>query len=136
MPVAADGSLSRTADGTLPSDRRHVTRPDGPRVLRPLLPAALRTLAAALLLLVWLPVAGASQATPANLQQMLGRWRGTSLCVKTPWNAACHDEQVIYHVARVASDSSRIALHADKQVGTAIVPMGDLECSFNPADSS
>lgn len=100
------------------------------------MPAALRPLAGALLLLAWLPVAAASQATPVNLQQILGRWRGMSLCVKAPWNAACHDEQVIYHVARVASDSSRIALHADKQVGTAIVPMGDLECSFDRADNS
>lgn len=97
--------------------------------------AAVRHLALALTLTLCLPGAGAPQAPPSNVR-MLGRWRGTSVCVKAPWNAACHDEQVSYHIARAAHDGSRIAVHAEKRVGTASVPMGDLELGFDKATSS
>jgi hypothetical protein len=68
--------------------------------------------------------------------RILGRWRGTSQCVKASWNAACHDEQVIYHFARAAHDSNRIALHAEKRAGTTSVPMGDLELWFEEVANS
>lgn len=72
-------------------------------------------------------------ATPASAQRpgdLIGRWRGTSICVKAEWNAACHDEDVIYDVVRAPADSARVLMHASKIVNGAIVPMGDLELAF------
>lgn len=99
------------------------------------LSAAVRGGALALTLVACIPGAGVAQATPSD-PGVLGRWRGTSLCVKASWNAACRDEQVIYHFARAAADSNRIALHAEKLVGTTVVPMGDLELRFDEVAGS
>lgn len=99
------------------------------------LSAAVRRWPLALTLVACVPGAGVAQATPSD-PGVLGRWRGTSLCVKASWNATCRDEQVIYHFARAAEDSNRIALHAEKLVAGATVPMGDLELRFDEVAGS
>ena len=62
---------------------------------------------------------------------ILGRWSGTSTCVKADWNAACNDEVIIYDF--VPADSGRIMLHAQKVVDGKPEPMGDLELTYDPS---
>jgi hypothetical protein len=92
-------------------------------------------MALAVTLGVCIPAVGRAQSTPFNLR-ILGRWRGTSICVKATWNAACHDEQVIYRVARSAQAADRITLQADRREGTGTVSMGDLQFWFDEAANS
>lgn len=74
---------------------------------------------------------GAAQDTTAA-GAILGRWSGTSICVKAEWNAACNDESVVYEF--VPSDSAgRITLHASKVIAGKPEPMGDLDVSYDPA---
>ena len=74
---------------------------------------------------------GEAQDTTAA-RAILGRWAGSSICVKAEWNAACNDETVVYDF--VPSDSAgRITLHASKIVAGKPEPMGDLEVSYDPA---
>ncbi len=35
---------------------------------------------------------------PHPTSELLGHWRGESICVKADWNAACNDEVVFYDV--------------------------------------
>jgi hypothetical protein len=65
-----------------------------------------------------------AQATPPAL---LGRWHGTSLCIKASWNASCHDEEAFYDFLPAPGGLPRILLHAYKRVGTTIEPMGDMD---------
>jgi hypothetical protein len=60
---------------------------------------------------------------------ILGRWDGTSTCVKASWNAACHDEVVRYDAVRSGGDT--IVVHAYKQVGTGWDWMGDLALTYD-----
>ncbi|HET7041980.1 MAG TPA: hypothetical protein VFI13_08165 [Gemmatimonadales bacterium] len=59
----------------------------------------------------------------------LGRWEGTSTCIKAAWNAACHDEVVRYDVERAAGDS--VTLHAFKRLGAEWDPMGDITFAYD-----
>lgn len=58
---------------------------------------------------------------------LLGDWRGTSICVKADWNAACNDEQIIYHAVPSAAGGKAITLHAYKLLDGKPDWMGDLE---------
>lgn len=64
---------------------------------------------------------------------LLGRWEGTSVCVKADWNAACHDETIRYDVVRTAGRGDTLTVHAFKQVAGAFEPMGDLDAVWDPA---
>ena len=70
------------------------------------------------------------QPSPPSL---LGRWHGRSICDRAPGNEACHDEEVIYHVAPSPQHPGRVRLDADKVVNGAIIPMGALEFDFDKA---
>ena len=50
--------------------------------------------AAALLLSSLVMTQGAGAGHPTS--ELVGRWRGTSICTKADWNAACHDEEALY----------------------------------------
>lgn len=63
--------------------------------------------------------------------QVLGRWEGTSTCIKADWNAACHDEVVRYDFARAAGRGDTITLHAYKQVQGAWDWMGDIDFRYD-----
>jgi hypothetical protein len=69
----------------------------------------------------------ASLAAQAPPPALLGRWHGTSICVKASWNAWCNDEEAFYDFLPASGGLPRILLHAYKRVGTAIEPMGDME---------
>jgi hypothetical protein len=57
-----------------------------------------------------------------------GVWKGTSLCqVK---NSPCHDEEVVYYIAKAASD--RMDMRASKIVNGQEVEMGNIQFQFDP----
>lgn len=61
---------------------------------------------------------------------ILGRWHGTSICVKADWNRACNDEEIIYRVARSAH-SGVITLQASKLIHGVEEPMYDLDIRYD-----
>jgi hypothetical protein len=65
-----------------------------------------------------------AQQAPASI---LGRWHGQSICVKAEWNAACHDEEVIYDVVSSTAGPDRVTVHAFKLVAGVVEPMGDID---------
>jgi hypothetical protein len=62
---------------------------------------------------------------------VLGRWEGTSTCVKVEWNQRCNDEVVRYDFVRDSTREGVIVLHAFKRVGTTWDSMGDLDVRFD-----
>lgn len=60
----------------------------------------------------------------------VGTWRGTSLCVVRP--SACHDETVVYRIARTSVDDS-LSMDGRKIVNATEVGMGVLGCRFDAA---
>jgi hypothetical protein len=67
--------------------------------------------------------------------EIVGSWRGTSLCVDKEHYPACKDEQVIYDAVRKASSRDTVNLRADKVVNGVREFMGEFEFSRAP-DSS
>jgi hypothetical protein len=86
-----------------------------------------------LLPLCFLLAAMAVQATPTksygSTEQLVGDWRGRSLCVTTT-RPACSDETVVYHVTRHAPGVEAFDIKADKIVDGKEQFMGDLACNF------
>jgi hypothetical protein len=76
---------------------------------------------------------GAAAASPTqsngSTEQLVGDWRGRSLCVTTT-RPACTDETVVYHVARHAPGVDAFDIKADKIVDGKPQFMGDLACNF------
>jgi len=101
-----------------------------------------RTIAAAGIAVVVLSGFTAPPATrtmPAKLEQLneiLGRWQGTSTCVKADWNASCNNERVVYFFERAPGSATALTVHAYKYVGTTLDSMGDLTCEYDPATKS
>lgn len=61
--------------------------------------------------------------------QLVGHWRGESVCVVR--ESACHDEDSLYHVARLPEKPDGFSLKADKIVDGKPVTMGTVECSYD-----
>ena len=60
----------------------------------------------------------------AQANEILGTWRGTSICVKEDWNSACNDQQVVYYITAVPGKPDSVAIDAQKLVGGKPEPMG------------
>jgi len=67
---------------------------------------------------------------PHPTSELLGHWRGESICVKADWNAACNDEVVFYDVVP-GEKPDRVLLRAYKIVNGRNEPMGDLEFAYD-----
>jgi hypothetical protein len=78
-------------------------------------------------------VMGVAAASPTQsngpTEQLVGDWRGRSLCVTTT-RPACTDETVVYHVARHAPGVEAFDIKAEKIVAGKAQLMGDLACNF------
>jgi hypothetical protein len=81
-------------------------------------------IAAALCLL--LSICTSASSTSSAKAKLLGTWEGESKCAAA--DSACHDEHVIYRVATVKHDASKLALHGYKVVKGQLIFMGTLEC--------
>ena len=69
-------------------------------------------------------------AGPHPTSELLGHWRGESICVKADWNAACNDEVVFYDFVP-GDKSDRVLVHAYKIVNGQNLPMGDLDFAYD-----
>jgi hypothetical protein len=68
---------------------------------------------------------------PSPAAQVIGSWRGTSICIKADWNRACHDEVIVYRFAAVGSRPDSVVLHAFKVLGDSLDWMGDLPLGYD-----
>jgi hypothetical protein len=70
----------------------------------------------------------ARAAPDLDSAQILGHWSGESICqVK---NSPCHDEKVIYHLAK-SKEPGKVNVSADKIVDGSPVNMGSIEFLYD-----
>ena len=70
-------------------------------------------------------------AAPDPRAAFLGTWRGTSTCVDRARHPACADEVVIYEVREKPGDNRAVLLKADKVVEGKVLPMGEMEFTYD-----
>jgi hypothetical protein len=85
-----------------------------------------------ILMIVPLLVIGQSTSPKGAI---VGVWRGISICTNVPGNESCHDEKVIYEFRSKSSRADEVTLKADKVVNGAVVPMGELECTYDSTEN-
>src|SRR2546423_8551750 len=71
-------------------------------------------------------------STSAQQVEIIGSWRGTSLCVDKAHFPSCHDEQVIYDIRPKGSSADTVTLRADKVVNGVREFMGEFDFSREP----
>ena len=64
---------------------------------------------------------------------ILGRWEGTSICVKAEWNRSCNDEVARHDFVRDSTRPDVIIDHGYKRLGDAWDWMGDFELRYDAA---
>jgi len=87
-----------------------------------------RSAALGLFLALFAPV---GVAAPAPVAEILGEWRGTSTCVKSPEFPSCHDEVVVYEFRKSAAAGDAVTLAAFKIVDGEKQLMGEMDFSFD-----
>jgi hypothetical protein len=68
--------------------------------------------------------------------QVIGTWRGSSICINREAAPACTDERVIYRIKGTPGKVGAVTVEADKIVDGKAVPMGVLDFVYNPRDES
>jgi hypothetical protein len=71
-----------------------------------------------------------AQSNAARPEQLIGIWRGTSLCTDRVAAPACHDETVVYEFT-AGSQPGTVHWMADKVVNGQRERMGELELTFD-----
>jgi len=79
------------------------------------------------------PGVGAQSPSQQSAVTPVGVWRGTSVCLVRP--SACHDETVVYRIARTNATDS-VTVDARKIVGGEEQEMGVLNCRFTASNRS
>lgn len=65
--------------------------------------------------------------------QLIGDWTGDSICqVK---NSPCHDEKVVYHIAK-GRDPDHVTISADKIVDGKAINMGIIDFTYNRSNGT
>ena len=91
-----------------------------------------RTLLALSLLTAAMPATATPTKSNGPTEQLVGEWRGRSLCVTTT-RPACTDETVSYRLRRTKPGVDAFELEASKLVEGKYESMGaPLACSFEP----
>jgi hypothetical protein len=62
---------------------------------------------------------------------ILGRWEGTSICIKAEWNRACHDEIAMHEFTRDSAHAGVIIDHGYKRVGDQWEWMADFPLRYD-----
>ena len=78
----------------------------------------------------------APETVPAPKVEILGLWKGTSVCAKVEGNEFCHDETVIYNFIDVPSRPTTVALKAGRIIDGSFVRTYDLFFNYRPEKSS
>jgi hypothetical protein len=75
-----------------------------------------------------------SQPSSTDDSSVIGDWRGNSVCVVR--ESACHDEDSLYHVTRLAEKPGWFSMKLDKIVDGKPVTMGMQECNYDSTKKS
>ena len=67
--------------------------------------------------------------------ELVGRWRGPSICTKADWNAACHDEDALYDFKEGVAPG-HVLCKGYKMVNGKPDYMGDLDFAFDATDKA
>ena len=78
---------------------------------------------------------GDSQGSGA-VDEIVGTWSGSSVCVDRQAAPACKDEQVVYEIHANPGKANTVTTKADKVVDGKRLPMGDLEFTGDAKDGS
>jgi hypothetical protein len=91
-------------------------------------------MAAVIVLLSWLGMTqGAVPGHPTS--ELVGRWRGPSICTKADWNAACHDEDAFYDASEGVAPG-HVLLKGYKVIDGKPQYMGDLDFAFDASEKA
>src|SRR5690242_20272619 len=74
-----------------------------------------------------------SQDPVRSESSLLGEWRGSSICQVR--ESSCHDEESVYHIARIAEKPNWFSVRGDKIVDGKPITMGTVECRYDSAKS-
>ena len=89
------------------------------------------------LMLLVLAISSSATAQDANAKAILGTWRGTSTCVNLEAAPACKNEEVVYEFRETTPPvAGKLNLKADKIVDGKVVPMGEFDLVWVPADGA
>ncbi len=84
-------------------------------------------------LAVFLMALPALATAAAPVEEILGQWKGTSICRKVPGNESCNDEVTVYVVTR-ASKPEMVTIQADKIVNGQRQNMGTFDLTYSDKD--
>jgi len=84
---------------------------------------------------------GAAASAPAAVpaapkSEIVGIWKGASICTKVEGNEFCHDETVVYTVVDVPGQPATVALKAARMVGESEQAMYALYFTYRPESGS
>jgi hypothetical protein len=77
-----------------------------------------------------------THAFAAPTDEIVGTWRGTSVCVDRQAAPACTDEEVIYEIVASTGHPDSVTVTADKVVDGKRVPMGVLDFTYEATSRS
>jgi hypothetical protein len=77
---------------------------------------------------------GHAAADPPGPTQLIGMWRGTSICTNRTVAPACHDETVVYEFAS-GSEPGTVHWVADKIVDGRRERMGEFDLKYDTSES-
>ncbi|MDT4968165.1 MAG: hypothetical protein QOJ64_2902 [Acidobacteriota bacterium] len=72
------------------------------------------------------------QGEQGSVSHLVGNWSGESICVNKDKFPACHDEQVVYRIAKSTGNSAALTLTMDKIVNGRPETMGAFEFVYDP----
>lgn len=68
----------------------------------------------------------------ASKAEILGLWKGTSVCEKFDGNEFCRDERVVYNFVDVPSQPATVRLKAARVVDGTVLPTYELYFTYRP----
>lgn len=90
---------------------------------------------ASFVLVLALDGAATPAPAPAPKGEILGIWKGASVCAKIEGNEFCHDETVVYNAIDVPSRPDTITLKAARIINDRLEPMYELYFTYRPEKS-
>ena len=92
----------------------------------------INVLANVALLVVLETAVNAPSAVPAPKAEILGVWKGTSICTEVEGNEFCQDETVVYNIVDVPNQPATVTLKAARIVHDSVQPMYSLYFTYRP----
>jgi hypothetical protein len=77
-------------------------------------------------------VAAAPATAPAPKAEILGIWKGSSICTKVDINEFCRDETVVYNFVDVPGQPATVELKAARIIDNSVQPMYWLYVTYRP----